>query len=588
MRVLLTISLRNLLRQKRRNILLGIAIALGTAILITANSFSHGISDVLFNKIVTYISGHVSVMFSENGNPYHAIFRNGEVMKDAVKKAIPDYIRVQEAIGVMTRLIGNGRADNAFMVGIDIEKRLTGKELKEFQQNFKMLDGSFLDLLDSAIENPVIVAAQKAKYIKVKKNDIVRVRYRDVYGRDQSARLTVVGIFKPANLFMTSPIFLNVHDLKRLAGYGPHDIGHLFITIKDPRKNAARAADTLHSLLTPKLAAMYGTCALKGAACGAAVMGFKGDSVSGPQLRGAVRIVEGDSAKALSKTGYVISTAMRDSLGAKVGDTCVFSYTERSGGGRITMRLPVTGVFEPRECPGANIVLVNEHDFYNAYYGNWPQEVPAAAQACLPARGSALYGAAATQWILLKRSRTTEEGERTMREIAKLKGRGTTVDVRSMYESASAVLKLESALKVITLAAVMVLFFIILVGVVNTLRMTVRERTREIGTVRAIGMQKNEVRATFLLETFFLGLASAVTGTVLAFAGMAGLSLVKFNVQDNPLGMLLVDGHLNFAPTVLGTGLYIILIICIAVATAYFPARRASNLSAAVAFRHYE
>jgi ABC-type lipoprotein release transport system permease subunit len=588
MRVLFTISIRNLLRQKRRNILLGTAIAFGTAILIMAHSFSHGISDVIFNKIVSYVSGHVSIMVSENGNPYRAIFRNGDVLKDAVKKAVPDCIRINEAIGVMARLIGNGKADNAFMVGADMDNRMKGKELREFQQNFRMLTGSFLDLRDTTIENPVIVSEQKAKYIKVKKNDIVRVRYRDVYGREQSARLTVVGIFKPANMFMTSPIFLEIHTLKKLAGYGPHDIGNLFVTIKDPKKNAARIADTLHALLTPSLAALYGRCSFKTAGCNAAVLGFKADSASRRFLDGAVSIIEGDKATALGKSGYVISRSLRDSLGVKVGDTCAFSYRAKFGGASVALRLPVKGVFVPQECPAANIVIVNEHDFYQTYYCQWPDRAPAAAQACLPAPGTGLYQAAATEWILLKRSRSTEEMERTNREIAKLKGRGTTLDVRSMYESASAVLKLESALNVITFAAVIVLFLIILIGVVNTLRMTVRERTREIGTVRAIGMQKGEVRGAFLLETFFLGLASAIAGTLAAFAGMTVLSLIKFNVQDNPMGMLLVEGHLNFSPTVLGTGSYIILIICIAVATAYFPARRAANLSAAVAFSHYE
>jgi putative ABC transport system permease protein len=134
----------------------------------------------------------------------------------------------------------------------------------------------------------------------------------------------------------------------------------------------------------------------------------------------------------------------------------------------------------------------------------------------------------------------------------------------------------------------MVLFFIILIGVVNTLRMTIRERTREIGTVRAIGMQKNDVRNTFLLETFFLSLFSTIAGTLAAFAVMAGLSLIKINPQDNPIGMLLVNGHLNFAPTIIGTVLYTALILLIAVATAYFPARRAAKMSAASALRHYE
>jgi len=49
-----------------------------------------------------------------------------------------------------------------------------------------------------------------------------------------------------------------------------------------------------------------------------------------------------------------------------------------------------------------------------------------------------------------------------------------------------------------------------------------------------------------------------------------------------------VNSHLHFAPTVAGTIAYTALILFIAVATAWFPARRAANLSAAAALRHYE
>ena len=48
MPVLFNISFRNLVRQKRRNVLLGITIAFGAMVLVLANAFSHGISKVLF------------------------------------------------------------------------------------------------------------------------------------------------------------------------------------------------------------------------------------------------------------------------------------------------------------------------------------------------------------------------------------------------------------------------------------------------------------------------------------------------------------------------------------------------------------
>ena len=175
-----------------------------------------------------------------------------------------------------------------------------------------------------------------------------------------------------------------------------------------------------------------------------------------------------------------------------------------------------------------------------------------------------------------------------MRDMASTKYKGSVVDVESMYEMASDVLKLEGALNLITFSAVLVLFFIILIGVINTLRMTIRERTREIGTIRAIGMQKKDVRNSFILETMFLGFFSAIAGTILAFLAMLGLSHITIHAEDNPMSMLLVNSHLNFVPSAAATVFYIALIVAIAVVTAYFPARRASNMAASDALRHYE
>ena len=192
------------------------------------------------------------------------------------------------------------------------------------------------------------------------------------------------------------------------------------------------------------------------------------------------------------------------------------------------------------------------------------------------------------EWLLLDRCRSTEDVKKLNHIIASSTFKGATVDVESMYEMASDVLKLEAALNMITLAAVMVLFFIILIGVINTLRMTIRERTREIGTIRAIGMQKKDVRNTFILETLFLGLFSAIAGTLLAFIVMGLLSMWTINAGDNPLSMLLVNSHLHFIPTWEAVAGYILLIVIIAVLTAYFPARKAANMRASDALRHYE
>jgi ABC-type antimicrobial peptide transport system permease subunit len=162
------------------------------------------------------------------------------------------------------------------------------------------------------------------------------------------------------------------------------------------------------------------------------------------------------------------------------------------------------------------------------------------------------------------------------------------VDVRTMYETAEQILKLEGVLNMITLVAVLVLFFIILIGVINTLRMTIRERTREIGTIRAIGMQRTDVRNIFMLETLLLAFFASVAGVLLALGAMGVLSHIPMHLEDNPMGMFLVSGRLYFIPTLGGVIGDMVLIWVLAGVTAYFPARRAANLSPGAALRHFE
>ena len=52
-------------------------------------------------------------------------------------------------------------------------------------------------------------------------------------------------------------------------------------------------------------------------------------------------------------------------------------------------------------------------------------------------------------------------------------------------------------------------------GVTNTMIMSVSERTREIGTLRAIGAQRRQVMKIFMSESFLIGAVGAVVGVFL-------------------------------------------------------------------------
>ncbi|MCU0609748.1 MAG: ABC transporter permease [Chitinispirillaceae bacterium] len=587
MNPVVTISLRNLLRQKRRSFLLGVAIAFGAMVLILANAFSHGISEVLFNHVVKYTSGHASITYMRDGNMMMQVFHDDLRIRDAIKKAAPEAIRYEEAIGVFGRAVGNGVADMAILVGVDLSGKLTDKELKEFQSNFKMIQGSFLDLNDKSKGLPVVLAEQKAKYLKVKMGDPLRVRFTTVTNQQTSAQLTVVGIFKPANVFMSMPVFLEAGDIRRLAGYGPHDIAGIQLTLPEPQKTAKAVSDRLHAALRPGIAAIPANAVCKDASLELVALGMRSDTASRTLLTQKIRLLPGsDSVKSFSFQGVIISAATAQRLGATPGDTVTLRWKARyDTAGTIAAgerRFIISGVADTAS-PLPGDILINEKEFYRAYYLPLP-----AAVKTLPDSAHPLFWALAPEYMLMKREATSQAVMKQMREMGRAKYKGIMVSVQSMYETASAVLQVEFALNLITLVAGMILFAIILVGVINTLRMTIKERTREIGTVRAIGMQKRDVQHSFILETAFLALFASLAGTALAFLAMWGLSSLTIDAGENPMGMLLVNNHLFFAPTVLATIGYNVLIVGIAVVTAYFPARRAANLSAANAMRHYE
>lgn len=98
------------------------------------------------------------------------------------------------------------------------------------------------------------------------------------------------------------------------------------------------------------------------------------------------------------------------------------------------------------------------------------------------------------------------------------------------------------------LGAMSLIFLIIaLFGVANTLLMTVLERTREIGTLLAVGMTRDQVARLFVLEA----LLQAVIG---AFAGL-GVALVLITLARNGGGITVSmgagQGYFRMMPTLL-------------------------------------
>jgi putative ABC transport system permease protein len=123
-----------------------------------------------------------------------------------------------------------------------------------------------------------------------------------------------------------------------------------------------------------------------------------------------------------------------------------------------------------------------------------------------------------------------------------------------------------------------IMLFVIAVSVFINLRMTINERLREIGSMRAMGVEAPTVTGLFVMEGSALAVMASVAGSLLA----ALLCLVVRYAIPFPAGgslaIFLDSGRLALAPN-LGDMLILVAIIgVIAAAFSFFPARRGGRI----------
>ena len=103
-------------------------------------------------------------------------------------------------------------------------------------------------------------------------------------------------------------------------------------------------------------------------------------------------------------------------------------------------------------------------------------------------------------------------------EVNREEWTGQKLDLTTWEDEISYVSWNIKAIDGLTVLLTSVLLIIIAVGIMNTLWIAIRERTREIGTLRAIGMQRGGVMSMFVIEAFCLGIMGTGAGVVIGIA----------------------------------------------------------------------
>ncbi len=154
-----------------------------------------------------------------------------------------------------------------------------------------------------------------------------------------------------------------------------------------------------------------------------------------------------------------------------------------------------------------------------------------------------------------------------------------SVQALTLTQFRSTVLEFVATSRLLLLLSALVAVIIGGLGVLNAMTMSVSERIREFGIMKAVGASARDVFALTLLETGCLGLLGGLVGTAATAAGGWGFeAVVRRLVPFVPQGRLL-DLSPDLCAIALATSL------ALAMAAGLYPAARAALVRPALALR---
>lgn len=131
----------------------------------------------------------------------------------------------------------------------------------------------------------------------------------------------------------------------------------------------------------------------------------------------------------------------------------------------------------------------------------------------------------------------------------------------------------------------LIITIIVVLSIFNTINMAIWERTREIGTIMAMGYKKMDIMKLFLAEGCILGILGGIAGILIGIVLAQIISFFGIPMPSPPGTTIGWTAFIKVVPELLVSSM--IISISASLLSSLYPAFKASNLMITDALRHY-
>ena len=127
---------------------------------------------------------------------------------------------------------------------------------------------------------------------------------------------------------------------------------------------------------------------------------------------------------------------------------------------------------------------------------------------------------------------------------------GQRLDLTIWSDEVTFLMWVLTAVNSLSMTLALIMLIVIAVGLMNTMWIAIRERTSEIGTLRAIGMSRWALMKLFLMEASLLGLVSGFLGVLVSWSTVQLLNHLEIDIPSRAIQSILLSDTLTFSISV--------------------------------------